>query len=119
MRVAIMVRGYLPVPQPSGIIYAPIDLAAATAEGLSERGHHVDFYGPDGSEVKHAHLCSRNLRPLVQSNNAFRNLLGTANEQINHYIPSLWDTYLAEEMFRRARRGEYDLLHFQDRKSVV
>ena len=27
-------------------------------------------------------------------------------------VSSLWDTYLAEEMFRRARRGEYDILHF-------
>ena len=89
MRVAMMVRGYLPVPQPSDIIYAPIDLAAATANGLSERGHHVDFYGPTGSTLEHAHLRSRNLRPLVQNNEAFRDLLGTANESMNHYIPSL------------------------------
>ncbi len=112
MRVAIMVRGYLPVPQPSDLVYVPIDLALATANGLSQRGHHVDFYGPTGSELEHAHLRSRNLRPLIQNNEAFRDLLGTANERMNHYIPSLWDTYLAEDMFKLAQRGEYDLLHF-------
>jgi glycosyltransferase involved in cell wall biosynthesis len=112
LRVAMMVRGYLPVPRPSDIVYAPIDLAASLADGLSERGHIVDFYGPTGNELDEANLISDNLRPLVTNNEEFQSLLGTANESMNHYIPSLWDSYLAEEMFRRAQRGEYDILHF-------
>jgi glycosyltransferase involved in cell wall biosynthesis len=112
LRVAMMVRGYLPVPRLSDIVYAPIDLAANVANGLSERGHTVHFYAPTGSELEKAGLQSRNLRPLVQNNEDFQDLLGTANESMNHYVPSLWDTYLAEEMFRRAQRGEYDILHF-------
>jgi len=107
-----MVRGYLRVPRPSDIIYAPIDLAANIADGLVERGHQVDYYGPAGSELQHANVETMNLRPLVTNNDEFQQLLGQPNEPLNNYLPSLWDNYLAEEMFRRALRGEYDLLHF-------
>jgi len=94
------------------MVYAPIDLAGALAEGLTARGHAVDFYGPLGSESTGATIITRNLRPLATNNREFQNLL-SSGEQMNHYLPSLWDTYLAEEMFERARAGEYDLLHFQ------
>ena len=108
----MMVRGYLPLPRPNDMVYAPIDLAGALAEGLSARGHQVDFYGPLGSESASAQIVTRNLRPLATSNQEFQALLASG-EQMNHYLLSLWDTYLAEEMFERARAGEYDLLHFQ------
>jgi glycosyltransferase involved in cell wall biosynthesis len=94
------------------MVYAPIDLAGALAEGLSTRGHVVDYYGPLGSEAATAHVVTRNLRPLATSNQEFQALLASG-EQMNHYLPALWDSYLAEEMFERARAGEYDLLHFQ------
>lgn len=113
LRIAMMVRGYLPVPRPSDIIYAPIDLAANIADGLAERGHLVDFFAPLGSELETARVESRNLRPLVTNGHEFQELLGTTNEPLNNYLPSLWDNYLAEEMFARAARGEYDVLHFQ------
>lgn len=108
----MMVRGYLPVPRPSDIIYAPVDLAANIANGLAERGHRVDFYAPNGSELAAAHLQTMNLRPLVTNGEEFLQLLGTANEPLNNYLPSMWDNYLAAEMFKRAARGEYDVLHF-------
>jgi glycosyltransferase involved in cell wall biosynthesis len=112
LKVAMMVRGYLPVPRPSDMIYAPIDLAANIADGLQMRGHKVDYYAPNDSELEHATVRSTNLRPLVRNSEEFQHLLGTANELVNHYVPSLWDTYMAEEMFRRAQLGEYDILHF-------
>jgi glycosyltransferase involved in cell wall biosynthesis len=94
------------------MIYAPIDLAANIAEGLTERGHRVDYFAPTGSHLPHSHVETMNLRPLVTNNDEFRALLGTTNEEVNNYVPALWDNYLAEEMFRRAIAGEYDLLHF-------
>lgn len=112
LKVGMMVRGYIPSPRPNDILYAPIDLAVELANGLSEKDHHIDYYGPIGTELARAGNVTQNLRPLVGSNKDFQELLG-ANEQMNHYVPSLWDTYLAEEMFRRAQLGEYDLLHFQ------
>ena len=112
LKIGTMVRGYLPVPRPSDLIYAPIDLAADIADGLAERGHSVDFYAPLGSELRSAQFITENMRPLATTAEEFQKIFGTSNEQINHYIPALWDTYLAEQMFRRARAGQYDLLHF-------
>jgi glycosyltransferase involved in cell wall biosynthesis len=112
LKIAMMVRGYLPSPRPSDMIYAPIDLATGIAEELSKKGHMVDYYSPLGTELRHAHVVTQNLRPLVTSSEEFQQLLGRPNELLNNYVPGLWDTYLAEEMFRRANLGEYDILHF-------
>lgn len=106
----MMVRGYLPAPRPLDMIYAPIDLAVAIAEGLTARGHQVDFFGPNGTELK-AGVETLNLRPLAKNQIEFQNLLGNS-EQFNHYVPALWDGYLARDMFEKAQLGEYDLIHF-------
>ena len=111
LKVGILVRGYLPAPRPADVIYAPIDLAVGLADGLTAKGHHVDYYGPLGTHLDKAHAVDLNLRALASDSKGIQELFGS-NEQMNHYVPALWDTYMAEEMFRRAQLGEYDLLHF-------
>jgi glycosyltransferase involved in cell wall biosynthesis len=111
MKIAMMVRSYLPVPRPADMIYAPIDLAVAIAEGLTQQGHQVDLFAPLGSSLKHANVVTSNLRPLARNQAEMQKLLRNS-EEVNHYIPGLWDAYMAEEMFERATTGEYDLLHF-------
>lgn len=111
MKIAMMVRSYLPVPRPADMIYAPIDLAVATAEGLTQQGHEVDLFAPLGSSLRHARIESCNLRPLARNQAEMHKLLRNS-EEVNHYIPGLWDNYMVDEMFERAVAGEYDLLHF-------
>jgi glycosyltransferase involved in cell wall biosynthesis len=111
MNIAMTVRGYLPVPRPADMIYAPIDLAIAIAQGMTQRGHTVDLYAPLGSEVRGVHIETCNLRPLARSQSEFSDFLKNG-ERLNHYVPSLWDNYVADTMFARARKGQYDLLHF-------
>lgn len=94
------------------MIYAPIDLAVGLSQQLRKRGHSVDYYGPNTTEIENVHVETLNLRPLAINNAEFQDLLNKS-ELLNHYVPDLWDRYLAEEMFRRARQGEYDILHFQ------
>jgi glycosyltransferase involved in cell wall biosynthesis len=110
LKIGMMVRGYLTSPRPVDMIYAPIDLAIGIAEELSQKGHHIDYYGPTGTTLKHANVVTKNLRPLATNLQEFQAAL--SGEPLNHYVPSLWDMYLAEEMFQRARLGEYDILHF-------
>lgn len=110
MNIAMMVRGYLPAPRPKDIIYAPVDLAIALSEGLEKRGHSVDFFGPLGTKLN-AGVKTRNLRPLVHNQAEIRELFADLG-RMSHYIPSLWDNYLAEQMFKGAREKKYDLLHF-------
>lgn len=114
----MMVRAYLPVPRPKDIIYANIDLAVDIAEGLAKKGHTVDFYAPMGSKLKRANVVDCNLRPLATNLEEFRNLLANA-EHLVHGVAQLWDNYMADEMFKRALAGEYDLLHFDHPESAM
>ena len=111
MNIAMMVRGYVKVPRPKDIIYAPIDLAMAIAEGLEKKGHNVTLYAPLGSRLKHGTIESLNLRALVSSKADFEELL-SSKEKLNHYLPQLWENYMVNNMFHRAQAGEFDLLHF-------
>src|SRR5687768_13312598 len=106
MKIGMMIRGYLPVPRPADMIYAPIDLALAMAEGLASRGHEVTLFAPNGSEIKagsNVHLETLNLRPLAHTQDEFRSLLDDPG-RADHYVPELWDKYLAREMMARAAR---------------
>jgi glycosyltransferase involved in cell wall biosynthesis len=93
------------------MIYAPIDQAVAIADGLTRRGHTVDFFAPNGSTLKRANIVTQNLRPLVENSADFRALVEDT-EKLMHYVPTLWDRQMSNEMFTRAAKGQYDLLHF-------
>lgn len=118
MNIAMMVRGYITVPRPKDIVYANIDLAVDIAEGLAKRGHKVDFYAPMGSKLKLATVVDCNLRPLVTNLEEFRELLFNT-DQLIHGVSQLWDNYMADEMFKRAVAGKYDVLHFDHPESAM
>lgn len=117
MKIASMVRAYLPVPRPADIVYAPIDLAMAIGEGLQAKGHEVTFFAPKGSTPP-TKLESFDLEPLTRTNKQFQDLVKSTDMQM-HYIPGLWDYYFVREMFERARAGEYDVLHFHHAESAL
>jgi len=119
MKIAMMVRGFIPIPRPEDIVYVIIDLAQTIAEELARRGHTVDFFAPDGSKLSFPVKTSTlNLRPLVHNRADLNQLLKTP-DLLTRYMPALWDEYLATEMFRRAEAGEYDLLHFHHPESSL
>lgn len=111
MRIATMVKGYITVPTPSDIIYAPADLGLQIANGLISRGHSVDFYAPKGSQTSPSRLVSLELEPLANSYESFQTLLVNPAYASDNIL-ALWDMYLAEEMFKRAAMGDYDVLLF-------
>jgi len=114
----MMVRGYLTVPRPEDIIYAPIDLAVAIAEGLAKRGHQVDFFAPLGSRLHQAHVETLNMRPLAKNEAEFRQMVVDPGLR-GHVQPALWDGYMAAEMFKRASEGAYDLLYFHHAEAAL
>ena len=118
MKIAMMVRGYLPVPTPADMIYAPIDLAVAIAEGLTKNGHTVDFYAPLGSKLKKANIESRGLRPLVDNEHDFNELITNIDKMV-HYFPAMWEGVMVKQMFEWARAGKYDALHFHHPESAM
>ncbi len=105
-----MVTGYIPLPRPADLVYAPMDLAIVISEGLVARGHDVDFYAPEGTELN-VPVKSLGLRPLDINRRQFMAFLGARNETI-HKLHYLWDQYLASEMFKVAQAGGYDVLYF-------
>lgn len=118
MKIATMVRGILPVPRPTDIMYSPLDIAVAISEGLTKRGHNVTYYGPEGTHLQVSDVKTCGLRPMIHNNNEFQALINSPDLFMN-YTPSLFDHYLAEDMFKRAQNGEYDLLHFHHPESVL
>jgi glycosyltransferase involved in cell wall biosynthesis len=118
MKIAMMVRSYIPVPRPKDIVYANIDLAVDIAEGLARRGHIVDMYAPMGSQLKRAKVQDCNFPAPVHNLEQFRELLFNTDKLI-HGLPQLWDEYMARDMFQRAKAGDYDLLHFDHPESAL
>lgn len=119
MKIAVMVRGAIPIPRPADVVYTPIDVAATIAKGIAKKGHKVDFYGPTGSQLGLlVHTKTRRQRALVHSQDELQSLT-ESNDLMTHYMPGLWDHYLALQMFQRAAKGEYDLLHFHHPESVI
>lgn len=120
MKIAMMVRAFIPMPRPSDMIYAPIDLAVAIAKGLGERGHQVTLFSPLGTEVHGQNVTveTMNLRPLVKNQDEFTALLDNT-EHLSHDVHGLWDRYMSSEMYDRASKGEFDLLYFHHPESAL
>ncbi len=112
-----MVRGYIPVPQPADMIYAPIKLAVDISRTLVAEGHEVDFFAPNGSKLA-TPVKTLKLKPLVRNYKTFQALLNSV-DLLTHHMPGLWDAYLAKEMFEQAAAGKYDVLHFQHPESAA
>jgi len=119
MKIAIMVRGFIPVPRPEDIVYVIIDLAQTIAEELANRGHQVDFYAPNGSRLNlPVRTKTMGLRALTKTRAELDKLLKT-KDLLTRYMPSLWDRKLATEMLQRAAAGEYDIVHFHHPESAL
>lgn len=120
MNIAMMVRSYMPAPRPSDIIYAPIDLEVEIAKGLAARGHNITVYAPLGSviNVPNVTVETLNLRPLVKNQSEFDKLLDNT-EFLSHDMHGLWDRKMVIDMYDRAEKGEFDLLHFHHPESAL
>ena len=120
MKIAMMVHGYIPMPRPSDMIYAPIDLMVAIAKGLGEKGHEVTLFAPLGTEVhgNGVKVETLNLRPLVRNQTEFEALLNNT-EHLSHDVHGLWDRYMVNAMYERAEKGEFDMLYFHHPESAL
>lgn len=120
LKIAMMVRAFIPAPRPSDMIYAPIDLAVATAKGLGARGHTVTVFAPIGSEIHAPNVTveTLNMRPLVSNQDEFAELLDNT-EQLTHDVPGLWDRRMVNEIYARASAGEFDFVYFHHPESAL
>lgn len=112
LRIATMVSGQFTTPPPYGVIYAPMDVAVDVALGLSERGHEVTYFGPVGTAIPGLRVETEGLEPLKRQDGHHRilDLEGVRGGESGK-IHALWDEFLIAQMFARAKRGEFDILH--------
>jgi len=88
-----------------------MDIAVGVSEGLVKKGHQVDFYGPEGTNVEVTNIISAGLKALKQpEGEAITKGKDVGNIEINK-IFNLWDQFLIAKMFEEAEKGKYDLLH--------
>lgn len=107
MRIATMVSGYVTTPQPLGVTYAPMDIAVAISEGLQSLGHHVDYYGPEGTKLS-VPVVTTGLEPFPQDNKGLFVYPAEPGQEVN--TGRMWDERLISEMVGRAQQGDYDIL---------
>ena len=110
LRIATFVTSHLTIPGPKGIIYAPLDVASELCSGLADRGHKVDFFAPRGSRVPGCKVVDLDIQPLQQK---FDSLFGgqSLDETAKNKIYNLWDQYFLSEIYKRAMKGKYDIIH--------
>ncbi len=120
MKIAMMVRSFIPIPRPGDMIYAPIDLVMAIAKGLGARGHQVTLFAPLGTQMaaENVTIETMNLRPLVHNQSEF-DLLINGSEQLAHGQPWLWDQYMVNEIYKRADAGEFDIVHLHHPETAL
>lgn len=110
LRIATFVTSHFVIPGPKGIIYAPFDVASSLCSRLARRGHKVDFFAPLGSRVSGCDIIDLKALPLHKNFNKF---FGKENlsEADTQKIYNLWDQYFLSEIYKRAIKGEYDVIH--------
>jgi len=114
LKIGMMVTGHFTIPPPQGIIYAPMMIAKAVAEGLTKKGHKVYFFAPKGSKLKVTKVISGGLKPL-HGISGKRDLKILSDPQTGgaekEKIFNLWDQYLISLIYQKAIEKKLDIIH--------
>lgn len=117
MKIAMMVRGFMPAPAPGDIVYSPLSIAIDVAEGLAAKGHSVTFFGPEGTHMQ-CEVETLGVQPLIKDYHELNELVSVTDLFLD-YIPSLYDHYMARDMLERAESGEFDAVIFNHPESSI
>lgn len=111
LRIATMITGHYTCPPPKEVIYAPMLILKAIAEGLTRKGHEVTFFAPRGSKIKVKKIVSDGLKSLngPPPHPIFKDI--NIREGEKSKIANLWDQYLISRIYQEALKGKFDLIH--------
>lgn len=112
LRIATMVSGQFTTPPPFGVVYAPMDVATDIAIGLTDRGHEVTYFGPEGTSIPGIPVETVGLKPLrsKDGHHPILDLQGVRGGESGK-IHALWDEYLIAKMYAAARSKRFDVVH--------
>ena len=119
MRIAMMVRGFLPTPPQNDIAYSPASVAKALAEGLAKRGHEITFFGPEGTTFdQNITVETCGLQPIATTMSELDEQISTP-DLFSDYRFELYDGVMAREMLARANKGKFDCVVFHHFESAL
>ena len=119
MRIAMMVRGFLPTPPQNDIAYSPASVAKSLAEGLASRGHAITFFGPEGTTFDHNVIVETcGIQPIATTMAELDEQIST-HDLFSDYRFELYDGVMARQMLLRADKGEFDCVVFHHFESAL
>lgn len=113
LRIAMFCTNEWPTPPPQDTFYAPLWIAHAVAEGLTRRGHRVDYFGARGSKLN-ARLVDLGM-PAIKHDRRLQPFLKRQNEVVVNFAEQL----MLSELYRRAINGAYDLVHIHPYRRAI
>lgn len=114
MRIGIYVSNEYPTPLPPGTIHGAISVATALANGLTQRGHHVDYFCTTESRTP-AHKQSLGYKAFIHVPHYDR-LAGSPQRR---QYSVMYSQRMIADINRFIRRHRLDLLHFHNAQEVV
>jgi len=114
LKIGMMISGHYTIPPPKGIIYAPMVIAQALAEGLTKKGHQIYFFAPRGSKLKVTKIVNNRISPLhgISGKKSLKILSGqNVKEMEINKISNLWDQYFISLAYKTALKNKLDLLN--------
>lgn len=106
MRIAMFCSGRYPTPPKEDVIFAPLWIASFLADEMAKRGHKVTLFGANGSKSKGSKVVTLNLPPLEE-----HTALGKCIDIRKDRVISFYEQIYISEIYRRAEKGEFDLIH--------
>ncbi|MCD6528192.1 glycosyltransferase family 4 protein [bacterium] len=114
LKIGMTITGNYTIPPPKGIIYAPMVIAQAIAEGLTKKGHEVYFFAPEGSKLKIKKIITGKIKPIhgIRGKKELKILKGKYVGPVERAkIFALWDQYFISLMYKFAIEKKLDILH--------
>ena len=113
LHIAMFCTNEWQTPPPQNTFYAPLWIAQAIAEGLHRRGHRLTYFGARGSTLR-APLAHLNM-PAIKTNRQLKPFLARQNETVVNFYEQL----MIAEIYRRANRGDFDLIHIHPYRRAI
>lgn len=110
LRIAQFVTASWTQPKPAEVIYASIDLMLEITKKLSQRGHEMTIFAPEGSHPSFGKLETLGVPPLEQDKSTVYHHPGLDGSQRNT-VSLAYKQYFIQHMFKAAVEGKFDLLH--------